>query len=147
MGFIRSKKIYAILSNDDEGREIIRQAPKLEQKKLDRLVDDFFNRSGSKTTETTPQAKEEDINETEKTEQIKEEEKEETKNKDLSNEKTKGGKGGKLGWRTAIFLVGDFTQIPIIKDYSLTQQGKDFLQIDDNATEDEILAKLKDKGA
>lgn len=147
MGFIRSRKIYAILSNDDEGKEIIRQAPKLEQKKLDRLVDDVFNKQGSKTTETTPQAKEESIKEEEKPEQIKQEKKEETKSKGSSNEKNEGGKGGNLSWRTAIFLVGDFTQIPIIKDYSLTQQGKDFLQIDDSATEDEILAKLKDKGA
>ena len=147
MGFIRSKKIYAILSNDDEGKEIIRQAPKLEQKKLDRLVDDFFNKHQSKTTEATPETKEENINESEKVEQIKEEEKEENKNKDISKEKTTGGKGAKSKWRTAIFLVGDFSQIPIIKDYELTQQGKDYLQLDDSATDDEIIAKLKDKGA
>lgn len=122
MGFIRSKKVYAILMNNDEGREIVRMAPRLEQFKLDKMVDEFFRKTPNNTDEINDLTEKQQAPENKQGSTKEEEKKKAEKEAEKEAEKNEGGKDQNPPTSRAVFLVGDFRIIPIS-----TEEGKRLL--------------------
>lgn len=54
MAFIKGKRLYAILANDEVGKDIIKEAPELTDEELERRIDEFFGNKGSKRPREVP---------------------------------------------------------------------------------------------
>lgn len=58
MGWIKSKKLFAILSQSTEGKKIIMDAPDYEQSELDKIIDLYFKKDTHKNDSKNKKAKE-----------------------------------------------------------------------------------------
>lgn len=62
MGWIKSKKLFAILNQTTEGKKIIMDAPDYEQSELDKIIDLYFKKDTHKNDSKNKKIEEEKEN-------------------------------------------------------------------------------------
>lgn len=130
MAFIKSKKLFAILMSSPEGKEIVKNAPKMEQQQLERTIEAFLkthkesNQEENDQKTTKNQLNETTEQEEETTKKLLKDEKN-TVEQEKKQEKNEQGEEKEGENKTALLLVGDFSQIPI----KLTPEIKKLLNI------------------
>lgn len=75
MAFIKSKKLYAILMGNEEGKDIVKDAPELSEEELQNRIDKFMGSSGSSSIKNTDSDDEDEMKEKKSIEQLQEERK------------------------------------------------------------------------